>query len=360
MKVAIVGGGVAGLSCAHQLEKYNISYTIFERNNYIGEGIPHVAAFLNILDRTKGDPIKYFRKNYKIKIKELSPLNKIVHHSPNETTILKKSKMGYLVYRGNHENSLKNQIFNQLKNPNIIFSTMGNMDELSKEYDHVIWATGNHYGAWEKGCWQNWVKTIVKGAVIRGNFTMDTLIVWINKDYCKQGYAYLTPIDKKTATLLLIVTDIKEKEMDMYWTRFLETENIRNKILQSFMLEHMAGYCYPRKINNIYFVGNAAGGIDPFLGFGQLNSITQGVMAARSIAKNKSYDKLIDDLVKRNLWMHEFRKKYNKMTNKDYDKLIKAIGTPGIKHAMYYTNMDVVKWGGTSFSIFDKIKNKIL
>ncbi|PAB59926.1 NAD(P)/FAD-dependent oxidoreductase [Anaeromicrobium sediminis] len=356
MKVAIIGAGIAGLSCACELQKYNISYTIFERNNFIGEGIPHVAAFLNILDRTKGDALKYFERNYKIKIKELSTLNKIVHHSPNKTTLVEKANLGQIIYRGNHKNSFKMQLFNQLKNPNILLSTMGDSDKLSKEYDHVVLATGNHYGALEYGCWQTWVKTIVKGAVISGNFHMDTLIVWINKDYCKEGYAYLTPIDNKTAVLILIVTDIKEKEIDMYWTRFLETENINNKILQSFMLEHAAGYCYPRKVNNIYFAGNSAGGIDPFLGFGQLNSIIQGVMVARAIAENKSYDKLINSLTQRNLWMYEFRKKYNKMTNKDYDRLIQTIGTPGIKHTIYHTNIDIVKWGGTSFNLFNKLK----
>jgi len=36
MRVAIIGAGLAGLSCAHELERYGVSPVIFEKNSYIG------------------------------------------------------------------------------------------------------------------------------------------------------------------------------------------------------------------------------------------------------------------------------------------------------------------------------------
>lgn len=359
MKVAIVGAGLGGLSCAFQLEKYNIDYTIFERNGFIGEGVTHVSAFLNVLDRSKGNGLKYFNDKYGLKICKLNDVHEVMHYGPNVKSLVKRKNMGQFMYRGRSPQSYKVQLFKQLKNPKIYLNTIGDPHKLSKEYDHVVLATGDPYAAIETGCWQNWIKTIVKGVVIEGNFNKNRLVAWVNKDYCKKGYAYLTPISSKLASLVLIVTDIHEKEINMYWNKFIQTENIHNKVLESFVMEHITGYCYPQKLNNIYFVGNSSGGIDPFLGFGQLNSITQGLMSAVSIAENKDFYKLTKDLVKRNMWMYELRKKFNNLTNDQYDMLIKSIKYPVINQVAYHTDIDLVKFLGKPLRLISKLKDKI-
>ncbi len=59
MKVAIIGAGLAGLSCAHELEKYGVRPVIYEKNSYIGEQISHVSAILEIINRPIKDVVKY-------------------------------------------------------------------------------------------------------------------------------------------------------------------------------------------------------------------------------------------------------------------------------------------------------------
>lgn len=47
MKIAIIGAGLAGLSCAIVLEKQGIIPDIFEKTGFIGDREPHVGADLS-------------------------------------------------------------------------------------------------------------------------------------------------------------------------------------------------------------------------------------------------------------------------------------------------------------------------
>lgn len=54
----------------------------------------------------------------------------------------------------------------------------------------------------------------VKCAVVSGNFKTDTFKVWINKDFCRSGYAYLAPFNNKEASLILAVDGFELDEID--------------------------------------------------------------------------------------------------------------------------------------------------
>ena len=59
-------------------------------------------------------------------------------------------------------------------------------------------------------------------------------------------------------------------------------------------------------------------------------------------------------MLKNNNYTYEFRKAFDRLSNKDYDRLIALIGSPGIKGMIYDTKIDVVKLGGKYFSILNK------
>ena len=345
MKVAIIGAGLAGLACAHELEKYGISPVIYERNGFIGETHAHVTASLHIVNRPIRDVVRYLKKNFDIDLKPSNTINRLIHYSPRKKRMI-KGNFGYFFVRGKGENSIKNQLYAQLNHTKVVFNHLADYEKLLKENDYVIAATGNSNFAEELGCFYEWVTTHLRGAVVLGDFDPNTLTAWINKEYCKSGYAYLTPIDKQRASLSLIVPEVIERDIEYYWERFLYAENINYTITEEFRWKHKTGYVYPNHIGNLYFAGKARGGIDPFLGFGQAKAVIEGVMAARAIVKGKDYGKLIKPNIKKNKNIYEFRKAYNHASNEDYDRLITFLSLPGIKQLIYYSPLNVVKTGG--------------
>lgn len=342
MKVAIIGAGVAGLTCAFELEKYGIFADIYEQNSFIGEQISHVSCLLEVTHRPIGNPIKYMEEKFNLKINPLNTVKKIVHKSPNKTAVV-KGNLGYFIIRGREKDDFKAQVYSKLKGSKILFNSPGDYESLSKEYDYVVVANGNSNITQELGCWQKWFRGYERGATILGDFDPNTLYMWINKDYCKNGYAYMCPYSNKKAFVTLIVSDVNKTEVDQYWRNFLYTESLKYTIIEEFKLEHIGGHAYPHKVGNIYFAGNAAGALDPFLGFGQLNSVIMGVYAARSIALDMDYEQLIKDIVRRSFDMYRIRKAYNNLTNKDYDNLISFMGLPGVRNLIYNSRFNIVK-----------------
>jgi len=357
VKVAIIGGGLSGLSCAHELERHGISPVIFHRNGYIGDQYSHISVLLEIQHRPIKDAIKYIKKNFDISITPVNTVNTLTHYSPNRKTVI-KGNFGFFLKRGRDKDSLPMQLFSHLKTSKINFNTYGDIDPLAKEFDYVVVANGNTVFTNQLGCWYSTIKTYIRGAVLLGDFDPNNLIMWINKDYCKNGYAYLSPFNSKKASVILVVTDVNEKEIDHYWKAFLDYENINYTIVEEFKQAHDTGFAYPHKVDNIYFVGNAGGAIDPFLGFGQLNSIEMGVMAARSIANGDDYERLLKRVTKHNQQLYQMRKAFNTADNDTYDSLLASIGFPGIRHLLYNTRFDVVKNFARIYRLKEKLENR--
>lgn len=357
MKVAIIGAGLAGLACAYELEKYGIYPVIYEKNSYIGEQHPHVTAILEIVSREQGDAIKFIKKKLGLEIEPLNEVKRILHYSPNKKQEVKGS-FGYFFTRNKTPQDVKNQIYSKLTKTQVLFSEYGDYETLAKEYDYVIISNGSNNYTEELGCWQEWVNTYLKGAIVQGNFETDTLRVWINQDYCKKGYAYLTPFDEKTATLALVVTDIDEQEVEYYWDLFMDTENIKYTIVEEFKLNHKSGFVYPHKVGNILFAGNSAGVIDPFLGFGQLNAITTGVLAGRAVATGKDYEKMLKNIVKASKQLHEFRKAFDKAGHLAYDIIMTSVGLPVVRRILYKSPINVVRLGATIIRHLPRKKGK--
>lgn len=70
LKIAIIGAGTAGLSCALECEKLGVTAEVFERHHAVGWIWPSVSSWLDIFSRRYGsDPIKYIKDTYDINIK---------------------------------------------------------------------------------------------------------------------------------------------------------------------------------------------------------------------------------------------------------------------------------------------------
>ncbi len=335
MKVAIIGGGFSGLACAHELERLGVRPDIFEKKGFIGEPINHVTAVLEVSHRPIKDSLRYFNDKFQIRIEPLSKLTSLVHFSPHVKTTVRGNNLGYLLENTSSPTSVKQQLLKQLKTSRIRLNEAADPLKLKKDYDYVIVADGNYSFPYEAGVWQEWLQSYIMGAVVYGSFDPEALLMWLNKDYCKNGYAYLTPFNKDKAALILVVTDINEKEIDYYWDLFLYSENIKYAIGEEFKMEHRAGYVYPHIIENIIMIGNAGGGLDPFLGFGHFNAIVSGVSAARTIVRGIDYEKQIKSIMNRNNDMRQFRNVFNTMSNRGYDNMLTAMKLPGFRYFIY-------------------------
>jgi flavin-dependent dehydrogenase len=326
---------------------------IFEKNSYIGEAINHVTGVLDISHRPIPDIIKYMSKNHHIDIQPLAPIKVLEHHSPNVTTTL-RGFFGYHFKYSKDADSLKCQIYGKLNNTKLYLGEVGDYIKLSEKFDYVVVASGNSGFAEEAGIWQEWLRTYVRGAVILGDFDPNKLTVWINKDYCKNGYVYMTPFDRHRASLIIITTEVNEKEVDKYWELFLYGESIKNPIVEEFTLSHTSGFVYPHQIGNTFFIGNAGGGVEPFLGFGHLNASIMAVAAARSIVLGWSFEKQVKSIMQRNDDFRRFRMMFNTMTNKQYDLLMASLRLPVVKQLLYSTNFNVSKYGAMANRLLTK------
>ncbi|AIS51438.1 FAD dependent oxidoreductase [Thermoanaerobacter kivui] len=358
MKVAIIGAGVSGLSAAITFERYGIKPDIFEKKCKIGELFNHVGGLLKVINRPVKDPLHHLKNVYGIDIKPIDVIEKIVMKGPTVKSSVIDSHLGYMLLRGQGENSIENQLYKKLNMP-INFNVDADYKKLKNEYDYVIIATGNSQIPKELGCWQELVTTWVRVAEVLGNFDTKTLIMWINTLYTKSGYVYLMPYNEKRAVLAMIVPYISKEELQYYWDTFLKVEKMKVDIVNMVDLQHDSGNCFPHRYENLLFVGNAGGAIEPFLGFGTFNSIVSGVVAAKSIASGIDFEKEISFLSNANIKMLEFRKALDLLDNDKIDRLIKILTFPPIKKLVYDSNFNVIKYGSIIMKYtVNKLHNK--
>jgi flavin-dependent dehydrogenase len=353
MKIAIIGAGLAGLSCAGELVKNGIYPTIFEKKSYIGKDYLFSSTTLRLLDRTYRSSVKYLNKRYNLNLKPFSHLKEITMIAPQKKTIV-RGNLGYIYMRGEEKNSLENQLAYGL-NANIIFDTYININDIKNDFDYIIVATGDEVIPKEMGVWTTTFNACTRVAIVLGDFKVDSVKMWVNDDYSKSCYGYIAPYSTKNGRLLLSVDNITVYELDYYWDKFFNEENLSYDIIETKDIEYSIGTTSSAKIDNIYLVGNSAGLIDDFLGFGAVNAIESGILAAHSIVKGVDYNKLIKPIKNHVAKLHNFRKALNTFDNKDFNKLISFLGFPVVKQFIY--NNPLIK--GQNLSFIAKIYNSI-
>lgn len=194
----------------------------------------------------------------------------------------------------------------------------------------------------ELGVWKDYFRTWVRGAVIEGDFDPTAWIAWFNKNYANNGYAYLGPFNAKLASLVLIVSDLQEHELENRWQSFLKTEQLDYREINNFRLEHIPGECSSREINNLLLVGNAGGFLGSLLGFGAYDAVVSGVLASKAIIEGSSYEEKVAFHKRKAHNDYVIRKRLNKMTNNGYNIALNPLKIELLSDLIYKSNINVL------------------
>lgn len=333
MKIAIVGAGISGLSCAFELKKHGITPVIYEKNNYIGDILDYASIWSRQFSRPAMDPVKYLRTQYQLKLTPFNDINKIVLHSANRKAV-QRGSLGYIFKRGREPYSLENQIAAHANVP-VLFDSYIDIDSIKHDYDHIVVATANDLYAYKLGIWTETFNSHSRNATVLGRFNPKECLLWMNKAYAKSAFCYLIPNSEKEASLVLIVNGITHCELDYYWKAFLFTEDIRYRIVETKDTEYNCGFVSPHRVGNLYFVGNAGGFTDDLIGCGAFNAIESGIIAAKAIIDGLDYDRLVAPIYQDIMKLHELRKSMNSYDNAGLDRLITVMKIPILKHWLY-------------------------
>ena len=355
MKVAIIGCGLSGLTCALELEKKGIIPDVFEKDNNVGWAWSEVSYWPNILYAKIGDQREYLKKVYDIDVKPLTMCHTNILKSPNQQIII-QGNLGYFVPRGKGNESIENQLILQLRKTPIQYNTPADYKELSKKYDWVVVATGIETEARELNIWEDQGMVRVIQGIAIGNFDPDSVTMYLNTDYAGTGFGRLTPFNSVQAILSVYVIGLMNYETETLFNNFLKTEQLGNlEILYKLILPP---YCNGRvkkfKVDNILLTGRSAGLAESLIGTGSIEALISGVLAARAIADNEDYESSMKPLQNHINNISSLRKMMAKFTNDDFDKLLSFIGKTGIKQALYNTGINFVDLFGGILNKFQK------
>lgn len=285
MRIAIVGAGLAGLACAHELERLGHRCEIFEKRDRVGKMFNTVETMLEALttDPTK-DVFETLRQELHLPVNPANHITRLVLHSRSRESLI-RGRVGYTTIRGPEERSLEQQLARHCRSP-IHFDQNPDVEALMAEYDWVVVATGSpkwpkHFGLWERD-----IAWYVRGANVIGDFNPGELHFYFDTRYAGTGYAMIAPFDGRMASAGVGVPDTTEEQLEAYWNRFRQEQGrFWEQVEDEYKLEcYEMGRVRQRVLDNVIFVGNAGGFIEPLGITGQSSSLASGVYAARKLA----------------------------------------------------------------------------
>lgn len=331
MKVAILGAGMAGLSCAIILERNGITPNIYEKRTCVGDRFVNAEAMFSILNRPTRDSLAFLRDNYHINLNPISNITKLILHSQNEVSSI-KGNIGYSNIRGRHDNAYEVQL-SKMINSKIQFNSRKTYEELCKDYDYVVLATGDADYSCQLGNYSCDITCTIKGVLVEGEFDPEISHVWFDYNIMPKGYGWVIPYNTKEANLVLAYPDFPDnikQDINYLWDEYYKI--VSSYFMQNFRItdkfeitKYMVGLCNKPKIDNTYYVGNCFGAMSPGLGFGQYISILTGIYCAEDICGISDYNKSTESLMEQYKKSLELRRFLEGLSNEQLDFFIKNI-----------------------------------
>lgn len=326
LRVAIVGAGLAGLACAHELERLGVLPVIYEQQRTVGKPDLVMETMAQFMHHNPGQDIfDHIRKDLALPLNPHNAIHSIVLHSPNhEATI--QGQLGYTTVRGHDDRSLDRQLARHLA-AEIRLGEKPDIWELRRQFDWVVVATGNH--AWTETLtrWTPHIDWSVRGATVLGSFSPTELHFFFNPRYAKTGYAMISPIDERAASVGVGVPSSSGDEADRFWQLFRhEMGHFWEREAGQIRVDHFEiGTPASVVVGNVMLAGHAGGFCDPLGIAGQCPSLTSGVCAARQIVLgDRALERFFRHFRTHTQRALRIRRNVNAWTGKEMDSLVRA------------------------------------
>lgn len=357
MKVAILGGGPAGLACALECERLGVQAELFERNPRVGWLWPSINFWPNIFYNNLGfkDAREYVKTEFGTDFTVLNSTDSFIMKSAGKQASV-TGTLGLTVARGTADESLENQFLRQINKTPIHYNYLGDYKALAKEHEYVVVATGRETEARNMGLWQDEGTITIIGSIAIGNFDINSSTIYFNTEYAGTGYGRLTPFNEHCATIELYIIGKPEMQAQELFQKFIQMEKLDklDYVYRNIPPPFTTGKVTNFQKDNVLLTGRAAGLTDRVLGVGAVEALISGTMAARAIANKEDYSSMIKPLQSHIESISSFRKNINTFTNEDFDKIVAILGTPVIKQAVYNTRIDLIGKAGTIMKMLNK------
>lgn len=342
MKVAILGAGLSGLSCAKYLEDHNIEPVIFEKRHRVGERFPNMEAVMQLMHRPFKDPLIYLNKKYGLNLLPGGVMHTLEIHSPGRKAVFTGYNLGYTSIRGHDDRSWECQLAGQIKSE-IRFNSTVTWQELEKDFDRIVVATGDPSVSRELGVWRTDAEAFLKGCIVKGRFDLGVSKIWLNTKLSKNCMVYFAPFDTNEGSYCTVAIPASQEELDTLWSRTVEELNFEPVPQTEFKFEEFKmGRVSTRQIGKLLLAGVAGGFVEPFMGFGQIPSLLSGIHAAESIVTGGDYNKLTAWYDRQYAYSLTLRKYVDTLDNEGFDKMVSFLNLPMASRLIANTNLPVL------------------
>lgn len=349
MKVAIMGAGLAGLSCAIELERNGIQPSIFEKRSQVGDRFINGEVFISVFSRPVMDEVRFLSEKHGIYFRPRSNINELTIYSPNHKASL-TGPIGFVSIRGRHSESLEKQLERHV-HTNINFNSEKSYDDLLGEFTHVVLATGDAAYAKQIQPFKTGLTATVMGATVEGDFSRNKVVCWFDNRFAPHsGYGFLIPFSDKEASLALSYPEYEGtaySENDL-WMQFQNRASDDMKqaltVRDTFEVnQYIIGQSESVRIGNTFFTGNCFGTLMPLAGFGQFPSMLTGIYTAKDILGIGKYEELTAPIRKsydNSLTLRHFAES---LDNDSLDRVVQLLdGYWGQK--LVHSRINFLKW----------------
>jgi len=301
------------LTAAINLQKAGWDVEVHERKNYCGK---HTRDFQFLENWTSDEDVLEFLKRMNIDVNfYLKPVKKVQIFSPTfkQYDGYSENPLMYLVKRGPQEKSIDQSLEKQARRQGVRF--IYNTKLPKNEAD--IMAIGIKKP-----------NIVTLGALFQLDME-DKAALILDNSLSPRYYSYFI-VDEGVGEITCISPFPEAKNIEIFLGKTIKTfENIfRIRVEQTEEFSAVGSFDFLRKakINHQYYIGEAAGFHDCFLGFGMIYAFRSGFLAAQSIIEKKDFDHLWKkDFLKQLEVAEKNRKLFNGFSNYHYERIIKLL-----------------------------------